>query len=251
MSWFRLDDGFALHPKVITAGNAAVGLWVRAACWSAAQLTDGRIPDAVARTLGTAKEAKALEAAGLWRKDGNDWIIPDWLQYQPSAAQVREQQRAKSEAKQRAGRLGGIRSGEARTKQARSNDEAEGQAGRQAERKQNEAPSHPIPSPSSNPTTNSGSVAPGSAGGGGGGGGGDGYAEALRLAVDAEQAAERNPIGKIEPWRTSVRQRIERTHGAAIRAALAAGQTPAEAAAIVRPTEPASAVATVLRGAWK
>lgn len=75
MTWFRLDDGFALHAKVVTAGNAAVGLWVRAACWSAAQLTDGRIPVAVAKTLGTHKEAVALETAGLWRRHGDTWVL--------------------------------------------------------------------------------------------------------------------------------------------------------------------------------
>lgn len=29
MPWFRVDDDFALHPKAIAAGNAALGLWVR------------------------------------------------------------------------------------------------------------------------------------------------------------------------------------------------------------------------------
>ena len=41
MTWFRVDDTLAMHPKVYAAGNAAMGLWVRAGAWSMQQLTDG------------------------------------------------------------------------------------------------------------------------------------------------------------------------------------------------------------------
>lgn len=209
MTWFRLDDGFAVHAKVITAGNAAVGLWVRAACWSAAQLTDGVIPAAVARTLGTTKEAAALEAAGLWRRDGDTWVIPDWLHYQPSAAQVREQQRVKSEAKQRAGRIGGLRSGEARAKQTPSTDEANG--------KRNEAPSRPVPSLSINSRHHSSNDDPDHDADD------DRYRTIRTQLVDHKRTTSRTPIDNPAAWAATVEADIDRTHGPAIRQAIANG----------------------------
>lgn len=68
MPWFKVDDGLPDHPKVLLAGNAAMGLWVRAGAWSMKHLTDGFIPEAFVRLLGTAKEARALVTAGLWVK---------------------------------------------------------------------------------------------------------------------------------------------------------------------------------------
>jgi len=43
MPWFKVDDTLAFHAKVVAAGNAAMGLWVRAGAHSMQQLTDGFI----------------------------------------------------------------------------------------------------------------------------------------------------------------------------------------------------------------
>ena len=56
MPWFRVDDTFSHHAKVMAAGNAAIGLWVRAGAWSMQQLTDGFIPTHVAKQLGSRAE---------------------------------------------------------------------------------------------------------------------------------------------------------------------------------------------------
>lgn len=69
MPWFNVDDGFAFHRKTVRAGNAAVGLWVRAGSWCAKELTDGFVPDHMIRTMGTVKQAERLVAAGLWVRD--------------------------------------------------------------------------------------------------------------------------------------------------------------------------------------
>lgn len=69
MPWFNVDDGFAFHRKTVRAGNAAVGLWVRAGSWCAKELTDGFVPDHMVRTMGTVKQAERLVAAGLWVRD--------------------------------------------------------------------------------------------------------------------------------------------------------------------------------------
>lgn len=143
MSWFALDDKSHGNPKVVTAGNAAWGLWCRCGAWSADHLTDGHIPAAIARLYGTRTEIAALVDASLWVPDGDGYVMPDYLDFNPGRDRVLEQRRQRSEAKQRAGRAGGIASGEARAKQKRSNREADSQA----ERQQNEAPiPNPIPS---------------------------------------------------------------------------------------------------------
>jgi hypothetical protein len=148
MPWFKVDDGFAVHPKAVAAGNAALGLWVRAGSWSAQQLTDGQIPAAMLPVLGgNTKAAQCLVRAGLWAMDGADFRFHDWEDYQPDAADIRAERATRYEAKARAGRLGGIRSGEARRQQRPSRAEAEPEAPDEADGKQNEAPvlTRPVP----------------------------------------------------------------------------------------------------------
>lgn len=88
MTWFRVDDNLAMHPKAIAAGNAALGLWVRAGSWCGQQLTDGFVPKAVAASLGTSAQAKALVDAGLWTKVDGGWQFHDWTERQPTRVHV-------------------------------------------------------------------------------------------------------------------------------------------------------------------
>lgn len=66
MPWFQVDDGFAFHRKAVRAGNAALGLWVRAGSWCAQHLTDGYIPEEMVDVLGSEAQASKLVSAGLW-----------------------------------------------------------------------------------------------------------------------------------------------------------------------------------------
>ncbi|GAA1048484.1 hypothetical protein [Arthrobacter russicus] len=67
MSWFKVDDKFAFHPKAIAAGNAALGLWVRAGSWAMGNLTDGFMPKSMLGALGAQKrDALKLIESGLW-----------------------------------------------------------------------------------------------------------------------------------------------------------------------------------------
>lgn len=120
MTWFKLDDGFAFHAKVVAAGNSAVGLWVRCGCWSAAQLTDGIIPAHIVTVLGSKKDADVLERVRLWVREGDDYVIPGWDEFQPSGIVERERRQAISEARAEAGRKGG----QANAKQLLSKPEA-------------------------------------------------------------------------------------------------------------------------------
>lgn len=98
--WFKVDDGFWCHPKVLSCPPAALALWVRAGSWSAAQLTDGRVPrSALAMLGGKPATAAALVTAGLWAVDGADgWRFHGWEDYQPTRATV-EAERAATAAR--------------------------------------------------------------------------------------------------------------------------------------------------------
>lgn len=105
MVWFKVEDTFALHPKVITVGNAPLGLWLRAGSWSASQLTDGFIPASLVATLGgKTADAHRLVAAGLWDEVDGGYRFHDWQHYQPTRADVEANRAAQRErqAKSRA-----------------------------------------------------------------------------------------------------------------------------------------------------
>lgn len=111
MPWFRVDDRFAMHPKVIAAGNTAIGLWVRAGSWSAQLLTDGQVPRGPLAALGgKPRDAQSLVDAGLWTVTETGWSFHDWDGFQPSRAEVEQLRATRSQA----GRKGGKASGSTR-----------------------------------------------------------------------------------------------------------------------------------------
>jgi hypothetical protein len=102
MPWFRVEDNFHGHPKVRAAGNAAIGLWVRCATYSAQYLLDGHIPVEVAHDYGKPREIDALITSTLWLPNGTGFEMHDFHDYNPTAADVR-QHRAETSASKRAG----------------------------------------------------------------------------------------------------------------------------------------------------
>jgi hypothetical protein len=106
--WFKVDDSFHAHPKVLATDADALGLWVVAGAWSSSHLTDGFVPDhALPRLLpGSADLCRKLVAAGLWRKVRGGYQFHDWSDFQPSAKDVREMREKRAEA----GRKGGLMS---------------------------------------------------------------------------------------------------------------------------------------------
>lgn len=101
--WFKVDDKFHSHPKVVEAGNAAIGLWVRCASWSAEHLTDGHIPTAIRQQFDRKRTADRLIEVGLWVAEEDGYFITDFLDYNPSAQEVRLRRKIDAERK-RAGR---------------------------------------------------------------------------------------------------------------------------------------------------
>lgn len=151
MSWFRVDDKAAFHRKVLKAGNEAFGAFARMGSWSSDHLTDGRVPIETALLIANEHVLQKLCFVGLLEPDGADFVIHDFLDYNPSAEEIREERAHNAEVKAKAGRAGGIASGVARRANKLKQNEAEPKQGAsssvQANAKQNEAPSRPVPFP--------------------------------------------------------------------------------------------------------
>lgn len=98
MPWFKVDDGFHGHPKVVTLSTSAVGLWLLAGTWSAQYLTDGKVPSGtVARLGGSVEAADELVAAGLWESAPGGYLFHEWAEYQPTKAVVEAERSAARE----------------------------------------------------------------------------------------------------------------------------------------------------------
>jgi hypothetical protein len=99
VTWLRIDDQMHAHRKVIAAGNGPVGAWLRLATWSAAQLSDGHVPVAVARTMGTKRELAKLVEVTLLDETPDGYAVHDYLSYNPSREHVlREREKGRQRA---------------------------------------------------------------------------------------------------------------------------------------------------------
>lgn len=100
MVWFKVDDSFNQHPKVLAAGIGAVGLWTLAGSWSSANLTNGFVPDHVLARLTADGPALAQELAlvGLWKRTRGGYLFHDWADYNPNSEAVK---RERDEARKR------------------------------------------------------------------------------------------------------------------------------------------------------
>lgn len=99
MAWSRFDENYCVHPKVVRAGNAAVGLHVRAVTWSNMNATNGFVPrDICANMFADSDEqlSQNLVEVGLFEAVDGGYMIHDFLHYNPSAKQVkRDRQKAR------------------------------------------------------------------------------------------------------------------------------------------------------------
>ena len=92
MSWVKLDDGFYDNAKILRVGLTAAGLYVAGLSYAGRKLTNGFLPDVAVTMLGgdasTSLPGRLVDA-GLWRPVEGGYQIHDYLDYNPSAAQVK------------------------------------------------------------------------------------------------------------------------------------------------------------------
>lgn len=124
MTWFKVDDSFGSHPKVMAIPRGAtrlraIGLWTALGTWCARQLTDGEFAaHMVAEHGGAPADAKHLVAVGLWEVTDGGYVFHDWADWQPSKAKV-EEDRAAARERMRRNREGRS-SGDVRANKSRS-----------------------------------------------------------------------------------------------------------------------------------
>lgn len=109
MTWAKLDDTFADHPKIDPLSDAAFRLHVAAICYSARHLTDGHIPtERITRLVPRYQKRHVTElvTAGLWEPAEGGYTIHDYLDYNPTRKQAIEDKDALSRVRAAAGRKG-------------------------------------------------------------------------------------------------------------------------------------------------
>jgi hypothetical protein len=121
MTWVKLDDHMSEHPKIAQAGPLASWLYVCALQYASRSLTDGFVPirqvanlanfDGISVNLGSMLDgavglgddvhigalAETLVDVGLWEPAPGGYQIHDYLEYNPSKADVLAQRRQNAE----------------------------------------------------------------------------------------------------------------------------------------------------------
>lgn len=112
MPWARLDDNFSSHPKVRKAWRCrpALGLHAMAMSYSMCHGLEGKVPstfveDQLPNDRERSTVVAALVEAGIWEPNGDGWYIHDFLDYNPSNADIEARREADRERK-RKGRNG-------------------------------------------------------------------------------------------------------------------------------------------------
>ena len=122
MSWVRVDDGFADHPKMLELTPAERWTWIRALCYCARYRTDGVLTTAARARIGVdARLTRRLLGLGLadnspdpeldyaeknarFSGEKGAVFVHDWREYSPkdpTAAERKRRQRAKGDPGQR------------------------------------------------------------------------------------------------------------------------------------------------------
>lgn len=110
ITWFKVDDHFWSHPKVLRTSSLALGVWVRVGSYCSSHLTDGLISDQTVYTICPEsarvvdKAIVELEAVGLWEvADGPHPAhrFHDWASSNPSRDQVEARREAEREKKRK------------------------------------------------------------------------------------------------------------------------------------------------------
>lgn len=94
----RLDQGMPENPKVVGLTNASFRLYIKAICWCSRQETDGAIPAAMMRQLGSTKATTELVSAGLLLTTAAGFDVHDYLDFQRSNKEIAAYRNARGDA---------------------------------------------------------------------------------------------------------------------------------------------------------
>jgi hypothetical protein len=119
MPWVRVDDAFYDHEKFGWAGPVGLAQYMAGLAWCNRNLTDGFIPESAARrlldwqgihwkawegelvagceTVDPIEVSDHLVSCGLWENAAGGYQIHDYLDYQPSADDVRAERARNAE----------------------------------------------------------------------------------------------------------------------------------------------------------
>ena len=108
MSYVRIEDDFADHPKVRKLDKTAFIVHVWALCHCGRHLTDGFVAlEALAGCPWVSKRSALtralghLEGAGLWEREDGGFRIHDYLKFNPTRAEVLKKRQLKTERQAR------------------------------------------------------------------------------------------------------------------------------------------------------
>ena len=146
MAWFKVDDGFHSHPKVLDLSPSSIGIWALMGSWSAGYLTDGCVrANIIERFGGTSQNIAELVDSGLWIDNGDGtYQFKDWDEYQPKKVDIEaEREAARERMRLVRARKKGVTKDVDSSENVRANNDRSSEEVRVT-------PSHPIPSPISN-----------------------------------------------------------------------------------------------------
>lgn len=115
MPYFPVDDDMAFHPKILAAGNEAIGMWTRAGALCKKHATGGFVSTETARALGPKRTADRLVAAGLWVVVEGGYRFHDWEQQAGNSDAETERKRADRARERNAARQAAFRARNAKS----------------------------------------------------------------------------------------------------------------------------------------
>ena len=87
-AYVSIDHGMPENPKIIGLSDAAFRMFIEAICYCSRAQSDGIIPGAALRRLGSAESADELFDNGLLEASGQNWAVHDYLMHQRSADEI-------------------------------------------------------------------------------------------------------------------------------------------------------------------
>lgn len=119
--WVKINCGALTHPKLLSAGPAAVCLWLAGLCYANLHATDGAIPEGVLPALYPSDEwskadrrraVEKLVSVGLWVKSDTGWTIHGYAEYQAEALRQSQDERRRRDRERKAAQRGALKSAE-------------------------------------------------------------------------------------------------------------------------------------------